>query len=363
MPTELDPSLALTQLLMRITAHGDLETKGADLTNVEVDNNFILIYEALKSIFNSSEVPPYVGGSTYQTNELVVYDEVAYFSLDDDNTGHTPGAEGSELFWGLCSLGDFVNLVFGSARTFTRQQFASKKTQGLLRAGSYYLVTGFLYNENPATTILVQANSFSTINDRASIVNSEGASIVEVDFTDADSDEWFVTVERYGEIELNVSDPAVYVYGTKALIIPTAYVHKEKIVITGDDYDELTEYDEDAIVKDPATGKFWVSLADANTGEPLDDTASPQMWALADYTEDGEGRLLVEQIQNMSSTHQTSFEVADDEAVQVMATIPGAANYILLNSNADVVIEGYGVLVLDTCGVNIRRQRGGSLLN
>ena len=97
---------------MRITAHDILDVKGTNLANTEVDNNFIVLYETLKGIYLASGVAAYAGGTTYAKNNIVIYDDIVYLSLQNANTDNTPGIVGSETWWGLASIGDMLNVMF-----------------------------------------------------------------------------------------------------------------------------------------------------------------------------------------------------------------------------------------------------------
>src|SRR3990172_7581026 len=113
MPTELNSALSIREILMRLTSHGDLTTKGSDLANTEVDNNFIIIYETIKSIYTGTGVPAYGASITYSQDDIVIESDIVYLSLQNANTGNTPGVGGSETFWGLCSVGDMLKILFG----------------------------------------------------------------------------------------------------------------------------------------------------------------------------------------------------------------------------------------------------------
>jgi len=112
MPTELPAALSIRKILMRIAANADLVTKGTELSNAEVDNNFIIIYETLKDIYLKADVDPYVAGNTYAKDDIVVNANIVHLSLVDGNQGFTPGAGGSEANWGLCSLGDLIKVAY-----------------------------------------------------------------------------------------------------------------------------------------------------------------------------------------------------------------------------------------------------------
>jgi hypothetical protein len=54
----------------------------------------------LLALVNAAEAA-YVAGTTYAAGAYVSYGDTSYVSLQAANTGHTPGAVGSELWWGL----------------------------------------------------------------------------------------------------------------------------------------------------------------------------------------------------------------------------------------------------------------------
>lgn len=150
MPVELPSTLSIREILMRITSHSDLTTKGSKLSNSEVDNNFIIVYESFKSIYTESGVNIYVASDVYNEDDLVIENDIVYLSLQDSNSGNTPGVGGSELWWGLCSLGDLIKIIYGKTTksgitaTGTTNADAKKLTKKINRLDNVAAGTGII---------------------------------------------------------------------------------------------------------------------------------------------------------------------------------------------------------------------------
>jgi len=363
MSAELDPALSIGEILMRITAHDTLTVKGSELTNAEVDNNFIILYETIKGIYLGSKLNTYIGATTYPENYIVLENDIAYLSLQDGNIGNTPGISGSELFWGLASIGDVIDFSFGSERTFSLANFESMKTQGLLKTGSFYLVGGFNFEGNINTVLLVQATGYSAVSKFATRDTGD-CEILEIDLTDPSSANWKVVRVKYSQEILDLYVSGAYDVTTRTLTIDSSLTHKEKIIISVLDYDAGTTYGLDELAKDPSSGLVFKSLSAGNTGNPLNGSS----WDFADVDEDNVGRVLIEIITGVSEVHPTQFEVEGDIAVKFIATPWGVSpepstGEIVNDFNSNIILEGIGVLELEVASTGALRKTRGSLLN
>lgn len=102
--------MAITDILLRTVSHADLTTKNAVITWTEEDQNFIEIYESLKSLtsVDISLFETYNAGTTYENGDYVSYSGNIYRFINVTPTaGITPGTD--PLFWELASVGEFAH--------------------------------------------------------------------------------------------------------------------------------------------------------------------------------------------------------------------------------------------------------------
>ena len=102
--------MAITDILLRTVTHADLSTKNAVITWEEEDQNFIEIYEALKSLLSVDVTlfEPYNAGTTYSSGDYVSYNNNIYRFINVTPTaGITPGSD--ILYWELASVGEFAH--------------------------------------------------------------------------------------------------------------------------------------------------------------------------------------------------------------------------------------------------------------
>ncbi len=91
-------ALQSTGIILRQETNADLTTKGAELTFQELDENFIFIYEDLKALSGSSNLPAWVVSTTYSQNVVVSYDGLIWKYVNaSPSAGVVPGSD--PLFW------------------------------------------------------------------------------------------------------------------------------------------------------------------------------------------------------------------------------------------------------------------------
>lgn len=86
----------IEDIILRTTSNPPLTTKGSELTWVELDNNFIKIYNALVAQYISSYIPAYDGGATYDdvVNNYAFYGNKIYKWQNAIAGNTTPGTGG-----------------------------------------------------------------------------------------------------------------------------------------------------------------------------------------------------------------------------------------------------------------------------
>lgn len=98
----------IADILLRVTSHGVLSTKGSDLTYAEGDSNFIIIYEALAAMNNGAGLAPFNPLTEYTGTVYVSYSGNIYVHVSGTpTTGVTPGTDPS--VWQLSSIGAFAH--------------------------------------------------------------------------------------------------------------------------------------------------------------------------------------------------------------------------------------------------------------
>ena len=164
---------------------------------------------------------------------------------------------------------------------------------------------------------------------------------------------------------LNLSDPAIYNANTRVLTVPTANALTGIITLSVALYVGATTYTQYALVRsnggDGGTdGLCYRSKTNGNQGNLLSDGVE---WELADQPTENQGLVEIVKIDNTATDHNYQFEAADNIFIKFIATplISIAAGQIGLDVNTDVVVSGYGFIILRYKS-SIMRKVGGGLL-
>lgn len=87
-------------ILLRILNNPPLATKGSQLTSAEADANFVILYNALVSLSQSSHVDAYSAAITYENGEYVQYVNQLYRMIAaTPQTNVTPGTVPAAAVW------------------------------------------------------------------------------------------------------------------------------------------------------------------------------------------------------------------------------------------------------------------------
>lgn len=124
--------MALTDILLRYTAHPPLTTKGSELTFTEGDANLIEIYEYLQSLATVSSVAPWNVATTYSGTTYVTYSGNLWQHVTSSSTGVTPGT--NPAVWTLTSIGaiSHVQNTDTALATGTANQVTAAEIKALL---------------------------------------------------------------------------------------------------------------------------------------------------------------------------------------------------------------------------------------
>jgi len=154
--------MALTDILLRYTAHPPLTTKGSELTFVEGDANLIEIYEYLQSLASAGGIAPWNAGTTYNGTTYVTFSGNLWQHVTSSSTGITPGT--NPAVWALTSIGQLAHvqntdayLDFGGAnqvsaaelkallndhyKTVTRAVAITQRNSATLKPGYWYYIS------------------------------------------------------------------------------------------------------------------------------------------------------------------------------------------------------------------------------
>jgi hypothetical protein len=173
----------INDILLRYSSHSGLSTKGSEITFAEEDNNFIVIYEALKALNNGAGLTPYNAGTTYTGTQYVSYGGNIYVHIAPTSIGQTPST--SPSVWQITTIGQLAHVQgtdmtigTGSAYALTVQQifetvvniidisfadFMTAIATSSLKAGKTYKISDSLPTK--VSSIFIQSfggNSFST---------------------------------------------------------------------------------------------------------------------------------------------------------------------------------------------------------
>jgi hypothetical protein len=155
-------NMAITDILLRYTAHPPLTTKGSELTFTEGDANLIEIYEYLQSLASVSSVAPWNVATTYSGTTYVTYSGNLWQHVTSSSTGVTPGT--NPAVWTLTSIGAIshvqntdtalatgtanqvtaaeIKALLGDAyKTGTRASVLSLRSTASLKPGYFYYIS------------------------------------------------------------------------------------------------------------------------------------------------------------------------------------------------------------------------------
>jgi len=177
--------MAIADILLRIQAHVDLITKGANLTNVEFDNNIIEIYESLKAL------------ELYASDPLIERGAGAG-SIQHKDTGCVASGDNSlALGSGNTAAKDFSAAIGGQGGiTYLERMLAFASVSGHGQNGKLLLYTGTtdatptLCTIEGAKKLQMRANSSMLIHVKAigtsgsNMVSAQGYVTAEYDGTD-----------------------------------------------------------------------------------------------------------------------------------------------------------------------------------
>ena len=174
-----------TEMLLRVTSHPPLATKGAALTHPEMDGNLIALYTALKALNSGAGLTPYDSGETYTGVFYVSFNGNIYKHISGTPTsGVDPDSD--PLKWELTSIGELAHVAgtdqyldFGGGYQVSAQQiyeFINERYIVITKAAFQALVAGadlqagaMYFISNAAPPIVVTATSNSTIHSSAVI--------------------------------------------------------------------------------------------------------------------------------------------------------------------------------------------------
>ena len=100
----------IRDILLRVTTHAVLDTKGSNLTNVEMDDNIIALYEWMAYTLIPRNYNDYDPTKEYDENDYSVEDNILYISLQDTNQGNLPSS--SPSYWEEVEISDLVDLIY-----------------------------------------------------------------------------------------------------------------------------------------------------------------------------------------------------------------------------------------------------------
>jgi hypothetical protein len=126
----------IRDILLRISSHADLDTKGSDLANTEMDANIIAIYEALAEIIAPRGYNTWAFGTNYNNNEYSVFENQLYRSIQDSNQGNSPDA--SPLFWEFVDITEIMDAL--RLVVIRRLELQTKRNSQTLIPGTKYFI-------------------------------------------------------------------------------------------------------------------------------------------------------------------------------------------------------------------------------
>ena len=88
--------MAKEDILLRSVSNPPLTTKGSQLTSVELDGNWIEIYNALKELSQSSWIDAYDNAATYYMDDYVMYNSQLWKCVTASISAVTPGTDATK---------------------------------------------------------------------------------------------------------------------------------------------------------------------------------------------------------------------------------------------------------------------------
>jgi len=156
------------------------------------------------------------------------------------------------------------------------------------------------------------------------------------------------------DTSLNLSDTSIYNVATREFAIDPYYAFTGIITVTVDNYNGGATYAIDKIVKDSITGKVYKSLQNGNSGNPL---VVGAWWDYADVTGGNVGRVEIETITGLPSTHLVTIykqSILDIRFIATTAATAVADDIVLSASSLDLDGVGDYVIFSSVGGVNYK---------
>lgn len=120
---------------LRTTDNPQFTNKNAELTNSELDENFIALQEEINIANGLSQIPTYSSGTEYRKDRFVSYGYVIYrFISDIPQSGVEPGT--NESVWSVSSLAEWLTMI--NYIVATKDEIDALVAAGELQVGRYY---------------------------------------------------------------------------------------------------------------------------------------------------------------------------------------------------------------------------------
>lgn len=165
-------------LILREETYSGLNTKGSELTNPELDNNFINIRKDIEALSTAPNLPEYNPATEYSQNQIVLYDDKIwkFISLTPQD-GIEPGSD--PLVWNQINLNELAHqqntdtiLSEGTPDEVSANEIRTFIDGGIVAGTSIYSSDGTILANR---TVDANSNNLSFINGRVYLFSSNVA--------------------------------------------------------------------------------------------------------------------------------------------------------------------------------------------